>query len=69
MAEILNLQKSLNEAKDEIAVLKKVVRHNSGGGVPHVKFKEPKSYDGKEVQRILVTFYGIWSNTWNAWVY
>jgi len=22
------------------------MRHNSGGGVPHVKFKEPKYYDG-----------------------
>jgi len=40
LAEIVNLQKSLDEARDEIEVLKKVVRHNLGGGVPHLKFKE-----------------------------
>jgi len=37
----MSLQKSLDKARDEIVVLKKVVRHNSGGGVPHVKVKEP----------------------------
>ena len=42
----MNLKKSLDEARDEIAVLKKAVRHNSSGGVPHVKVKEPESYDG-----------------------
>ena len=41
LAEIVGLRKSLDEARDEIAVLKKVVRHNSSGGVPHVKVKEP----------------------------
>lgn len=53
LAEIVNLQKSLDEARDEIAVSKKVVRHYSGGGVPHVKVKEPKSYDGTRNANIL----------------
>lgn len=41
LAEIMDLKKSPDEARDEIVVLKKVVRHNSSGGVPHVKVKEP----------------------------
>ena len=56
LAEIVNLRKSLDEAKDEIMVLKKVVRHNSGGGVPHVKVKEPESYDGTRSEKTLGNF-------------
>ena len=63
LAEIANLKesldkvnKSLDEAKDEIAVLKKVVRHNSGGGVPHVKVKEPESSDGTRNAKSLGNF-------------
>jgi len=56
LAKIVNLKKSLDEARDEIAVLKKVVRHNSGGGVPHVKVKEPESYDGIRNAKILGNF-------------
>lgn len=69
LAEIVNLRKSLDGANDEITVLKKVVRHNSSGGVSHVKVKEPESYDGTRSGRLLVTFSEIWSNTWNSWVY
>ena len=32
LAEIMDLQKYLDEARDEIKVLKRAVRHNSGGG-------------------------------------
>ena len=56
LAEILNLQKSLDEARDEIAVLKKVVRCNLGGGVPYVKVKELKSYDGTRSGKTLGNF-------------
>jgi len=56
LAEIVNLRKSLDGSRDEIAVLKKVVRHNSGGGVPHVKVKEQKSYDGTRSAKTLGNF-------------
>lgn len=56
MAEILNLQKYLDEANDEIMVLKKVMRHTSGGGVSHVKIKEPESYDGTRSAKTLGNF-------------
>ena len=56
LAEIVDLQKSLDEARDEIAVLKKAVRHNSGGGVPHVQVKEPESYDGTRNEKALGNF-------------
>ena len=52
----MDLKKSLDEARDEIAVLKKAVRHNSGGGVPHVKVKEPESYDGARSAKTLSNF-------------
>lgn len=69
MEEILNLQKFLNDANDEIVVTKKAMRHNLGGGVSHVKVKDLESYDDTRSTKTLVTFSGIWSNTWNAWVY
>lgn len=50
------MEKSLDEAIDEIAVLKKAVRNNSGGGVPHVKVKEPESYDGTRSAKNLGNF-------------
>jgi len=56
LEEIVNLQKSLIEARDEIAVFKKVVRHNSGGGVSHVKVKEPESYDHTRSVKTLGNF-------------
>ena len=56
MEKILNFQKSLDEANDEIVVLKKVVRHNSGGGLSHVKIKEPESYDGTRSVKTLGNF-------------
>ena len=56
LAEILNLQKYLNDANDEITVLKKVVRHNSGGGVSHVKIKQLESYDGTRSAKTLSNF-------------
>ena len=62
MAEILKLRQALDEALDEIAVLKKVVRHNSGGGVTHVKVKEPDSYDGTRSVKTL-------GNSSSAWDY
>eukprot|EP00253_Pinus_taeda_P005661 PITA_05661 len=34
----------------------KVVRHNSGGGVPHVKVKESESYDGTRSAKTLGNF-------------
>eukprot|EP00253_Pinus_taeda_P008212 PITA_08212 len=48
--------KALEEAKDEIVVLKRAVRHNSSIGVPHVKVKEPKSYDGTRSAKTLRNF-------------
>ena len=56
LIEILNLYKSLDEARDEIKVLKKAVRHNSGGVVSHVKVKEAKSYDGTRSVKTLGNF-------------
>eukprot|EP00253_Pinus_taeda_P009588 PITA_09588 len=56
LMEIMDLNKSLDEAKDEIAVLKKAVRHGSGGGVPHVKVKEPDSFDGIRSAKTLGNF-------------
>jgi len=56
LAEIMDLKKSLDEARDEITVLKKSMRHNSGGGVPHVKVKEPESYDGTRSAKTLGNF-------------
>eukprot|EP00253_Pinus_taeda_P017950 PITA_17950 len=56
LAEILNLPKSLDGARDEIAVLKKAMGHNSGEGVPHVKVKEPESYDGARSTKTLGNF-------------
>eukprot|EP00253_Pinus_taeda_P009117 PITA_09117 len=63
LAELVNLKgnldkanKALEEAQDEIAVLKRAVRHNSGGGVPHVKVKEPESYDGTRSVKVLGNF-------------
>ena len=56
LAEIVGLRKSLDEARDEIAVLKKTMRHNSGGGVPHVKVKEPEAYDGTRSAKTLGNF-------------
>jgi len=58
LAEIVDLKKYLNEARDEIMVLKKAVRHNLGRGVPHVKVKEPESYDGTRSAKTLGNF--IW---------
>ena len=52
----MDLEKSLDQAKDEVAVLKKVVRHGSGGGVPHVKVKEPESFDGTRSAKTLGNF-------------
>ena len=37
-------------------MLKRAVRHNSGGGVPHVKVKEPESYDGTRSAKTLGNF-------------
>eukprot|EP00253_Pinus_taeda_P030661 PITA_30661 len=63
LVEIVNLKgtldktsKALDEAKDEIAVLKRAVRHKSGVGVPHVKVKELESYDGTRSAKILGNF-------------
>lgn len=56
LAGILNLQKSLDDANDDIMVLKKVVRHNSSGGVSHVNIKEPESYDGTRSAKTLGNF-------------
>ena len=56
LAEILKLQQALDKALDEIVVLKKVVKHNSGGGVAHVKVKEPDSYDGTRSAKTLGNF-------------
>eukprot|EP00253_Pinus_taeda_P036149 PITA_36149 len=56
LAEILKLQQALDEARDEITVLKNAVRHNSGGGVTHVKVKEPNSYDGTRSAKTLGNF-------------
>jgi len=56
LTKIMDLKKSLDEARDEITVLKKVVRHNSGGGVPHVKVKELESYDGTRSAKTLGNF-------------
>eukprot|EP00253_Pinus_taeda_P030757 PITA_30757 len=63
IAELVNLKASLDKAnkalegaQDEIAVLKKAVRHNPGGGVPHVKVKEPESYDGTRSAKVLGNF-------------
>eukprot|EP00253_Pinus_taeda_P022531 PITA_22531 len=63
MAEIGNLKgtfdktiKTLEEVQDEIAVLKRAVRQHSGGGVPHVKVKEPESYDGTRSAKVLGNF-------------
>eukprot|EP00253_Pinus_taeda_P035778 PITA_35778 len=56
LAEIVDLKKSLDEAKDEIAVLKKAMRHGSGGGVPHVKVNEPESFDGTRSAKTLGNF-------------
>ena len=56
LVEIMDFKKSLDKARDEIAVLKKVVRHNSGGGVPHVKVKEPESFNGTRSEKTLGNF-------------
>eukprot|EP00253_Pinus_taeda_P021800 PITA_21800 len=56
IAKIVDLKKYLDEAIDEIVVLKKAVRHNSGGGVPHVKVKELKSFDGTRSAKTLGKF-------------
>ena len=56
LAEIVDLRKSLDEARDEIVVLKKAVGHNSGGGVPHVKVKELESYDSTRSAKTLGNF-------------
>jgi len=56
LAEIVDLNKSLDEAKDEIAVLKEAVRHGLGGGVPHVKVKESESFDGTRSAKTLGNF-------------
>jgi len=56
LAEIVGLRKSLDEARDEITMLKKVVRHNSSGGVPHVKVKELEFYDGTRSTKTLGNF-------------
>lgn len=37
-------------------MLKRAMRHNSGGGVPHVKVKEPESYDGTRSAKTLGNF-------------
>eukprot|EP00253_Pinus_taeda_P035583 PITA_35583 len=54
--EIVDLRKALEESKDEIVVLKKAVRHGSGRGVPHVKVKEPDSFDGTRSAKTLGNF-------------
>eukprot|EP00253_Pinus_taeda_P027727 PITA_27727 len=63
LAELANLKgtldkanKALEEAQDEITVLNRAVRHNSCGGVPHVKVKEPESYDGARSAKFLGNF-------------
>ena len=56
LAKILDLQQALDEAQDEVAVLKKAVRHNSGGGVSHVKVKEPYSYHSTRSAKTLDNF-------------
>eukprot|EP00253_Pinus_taeda_P011267 PITA_11267 len=56
LMEIMDLKKALDEAKDEIAVLKKAVRHSLGGGMPHVKVKEPDSFDGTRSAKTLGNF-------------
>eukprot|EP00253_Pinus_taeda_P033550 PITA_33550 len=57
LAEIVDLKKSLDQAKDETAVLKNVVRHGSGGGVSHVKVKEPEPFDGIRSAKTLGNFF------------
>jgi len=54
--EALKLWQALDEALDEIMVLKKVVRHNSGGDVTHIKVKEADSYDGMKSAKNLGNF-------------
>ena len=56
LAEIVNLKKSLETVNDELAVLNKAMRHGSGGGAPHVKVKEPESYDGTRNAKTLGNF-------------
>jgi len=56
LAEIVNLKKTLEDTKNELAVVKKVVGHNSVGGMPHVKVKEPESCDGIRNAKILGNF-------------
>ena len=56
LAKIENLEKTLEDTKNELVVVKKAVGHNSGGGVPRVKVKEPESYDGTRKAAILGNF-------------
>ena len=56
LAKIVNLKKTLEDTRNELAVVKKVVGHNSGGGVPHKKIKEPESYDGTRKEKTLGNF-------------
>jgi len=52
----VNLKKTLEDTKNELAVVKKAVGHNSGRGVPHMKVKEPESYDGTRKAKTLGNF-------------
>jgi len=56
LEKISELQKDHEDARNEIAVLKKATGHNSGGGVAHVKVKEPDSYDGMRSAKTLGNF-------------
>ena len=56
LAKNFKLQQALDDALDEIEILKKAVRHNSSGGVTHFKVKESDSYDGTRSVKTLGNF-------------
>lgn len=52
----MNLKKTLEDTRKELVIVKKVVGHNSVGGMLHAKVKEPESYDGTRNEKILGNF-------------
>ena len=55
-AEIENSKKTLEDTKNELTIVKRAMGNNSFGGMPHMKVKEPESYDGTRKATILSNF-------------
>lgn len=56
LAKVENLEKTLEDTENELTIVKRAMGHYSFGGMPHMKVKEPESYDGTRKAATLGNF-------------